>query len=482
MRAVFIDIAVYEHLLGEPHKYIHRMRRIASDLVTEDVTGVPLPGGKIAISRGLFLLASAMKRLGADVSYLHFARETFESMALAFTKSDLVCFYAMTPTAPICLQLAKLAKQFNPRIIVAMGGPHVTSQAKDIISTENVNFVSFGNASPEQISKALLRDISWQECPGVAFRIDGQNQSIEVNAPDPFQKGDDIEFVDYSILPLPLDKYYFNISGSHGCVYSCNFCSDGERSLKLRSIDDLLSEIVLLDSELPEGSWVHFFDTIFTVPPNRAAIICERLAKETKRLSFSCDIKAKHLSEELARKMRDARFRFVSMGFETSDDSVLEVSNKQNSFSDCCKTANTLKSTAPDCAIKAYWLLGLPGSSPRKTEYDLVQIARILDERIVDIVGPKCFVPYPETPFFKNPDRFGLKVWSTDWSQYDRFHLPPVSTPIQFTREQLSSYLIQTEQLVLTKYCERLDTDESNLATLKASPKRYNGELYSRLI
>lgn len=481
MKFAFVDIATYTHKLSQSHASIHRSRRLASDLISERITGVALPSAKTSFSRGLLILASWIKRLGANVRYVHYQNETENSLRRLFKQSDVVCLYVMTPTAGTCLKLAALAKGINPRVMVALGGPHVTSQARELLNSDAIDFVCYDSSNVATKAAALMDSAQCRNCPGIGYR-NLETKKPTINEIDRVHEAENTDLVDYEILPLPLSAYYFNISASQGCAYSCSFCSDGTRRLRTRPIDDVIAEVLFLENRLQEGAWVHFFDTIFTVPEPRAHQLCDLLIENTRKLSFSCDIKAKHISCELATKMRLARFRFVSIGFETSDDDSLILNNKQNDFADCCATAELIKSIAPDCAVKAYWLLGLPGTTPSKTKEDIHKIEQLLETRTVDIVGPKCFVPYPETVFFRRPEDFNLKIWTKNWDCYDRFHLPPASTPTAFTRNQLSRLLVDAERAVLGKYCQRLEMSVSEVTRNKGTPKRYNGELYSSLI
>ena len=480
MKFAFVDISTYTHELHQVHESIHRSRRLASDLISEKITGVPLPSGKTSISRGLLIFASWIKRLGGSVTYVHYCHQTEASLRSLFKESDVVCLYVMTPTARICLNVAALAKSANPNVVVALGGPHVASQGAELLRNEAIDFVCFDSNGVAFAAAAILDSEQRSNCPGIGYK-DFETGNITINEIDENQEIDNAELIDYSILPLHLNDYYLNLSASQGCAYSCSFCSDGTRRFRVRPVHDVINEVLFLESQLEEGAWIHFFDTIFTVPEARAHQLCDRLIENTRKLYFSCDIKANHITN-LARKLKAARFKFVSIGFETSDDESLVLNNKQNLFADCCATAELIKNIAPDCAVKAYWLLGLPGSSPSKTKRDILQIESLLDQRTVDIVGPKCFVPYPETVFFQRPEEFDLKIWTKDWSCYDRFHLPPASTPSAFTRNQLSECLIHAERAVLMKYCQRLDMSISEVMRVKGAPKRYNGALYSRLI
>lgn len=476
MKVVFVDIPVYGHSLPEPHRTVHQLRRQASDLVVERVTGVPLPAQKTAFSRGLLLLASAFRQEEADVLYLHYSDETDDTLAAALKESDIVCMYVMTPTAPLCLRLAGVAKSLNPKAIIACGGPHLAFEYQRFLDTGLVDLVAPGVANPRRVAQVILTRTNRSGCSPVLTEVQAKNSGNTR-----LTEGEE-EYCDYSLLPKPLSQYYFNLSTSNGCAYSCKFCSDGTRSLSLRSVDNLMAELHFLDSHLPAGSWVHFFDTIFTFPLERAQRICELLTNSTRNLVFSCDIKANHITCSLAEKLNQAKFRFVSIGFETAEDSALEVANKGNTFEDCCRTAEVVRSCCPTTALKAYWLFGLPNSSYQSARSDIEQIRLLLRNELVDVVGPKFFVPYPETVYFRRPEIYGLNIWSYDWATYDRFHIPPVSTPAGFTQDQLAQCLLQAERTVLEEYCSRLGISEEGLRRTAHIPRRYNGNLYTRAV
>ncbi len=473
MNITFVDIPVYKRQLQEPYRSIHQLRRRASDLIAEDVMALHLPCSKTVFSRGLLLVASSLKRLGARIEYLHYYDETIYSLSDTFKRSDLACFYVMTPTAQLCLQIAAFAKERNPHIKIAFGGPHITSQRKTILESGLVDFAS--TYSDSETLRRLIQDSFETRSSGNIHR-----DPIVSDLPKADDSIDD--YIDYSILRKPLSEYYFNISASYGCAYSCRFCSDGTRKLRFRSLPNLAEELMFLDSYLPPGSWVHFFDAIFTFPPERANLICDLIIKNTRNLVFSCDVKARHITHDLARKLHQARFKFISLGFETADDSPLYLSRKGNTFKDCLRAADIVRSNSPGTALKAYWLFGLPGSTRQTCDRDIEQIRGLLRNQTVDIVGPKLFVPYPETPYFRTPDLYGLKIWTIDWSSYDRFHLPPVATPFCYSQSELAGFLMEAEDAILKHYRNRLGLSDERLGRLVHTARRYNGDLYTGTI
>jgi len=213
-----------------------------------------------------------MRIEGAGGEYLHYHDETTDSLASAFQRADVVCFYVMTPTADLCVRTAAAAKLANPRIKVAFGGPHLASQWQAILKTGVVDLVAPKPEDPRVLSRALLHS----SMSGGTAILGGSGPPSMVGSHGLRMSGQGgEEYIDYSLLPKSLPEYYYNISSSNGCAYSCSFCSDGTRALRVRSIDNLMEELAFLDRNLPHGTWVHFFDTIFTFPRERASGICD---------------------------------------------------------------------------------------------------------------------------------------------------------------------------------------------------------------
>lgn len=476
MRLLFVDAAIYRHRLPEPIRTVDHLRRVAASLVVERRTKSPLPRGKVAFSRGLLIVASGARQLGHSVEYVHHIAETHTSLRQKLRSVDGVALYAMTPTIHACLGIARLAKKMNSSCRVSVGGPHSISRKAELLAMDCIdavgdqfadlatNIAAVTGEEPAKSQILAVDDLGWSNPPEQAL-----NHGYT-------------ELVDYSVLPLSPDSYYYNISTSRGCAYSCRYCSDGIGSVNVRSLPDLYRELHILDTLMPNGSWVHFFDSIFTVPRRRALSILTWIATNTKNLIFSCDIKANHVDAEIARALHAARVRLISIGFETSSQQSLALAAKRNSIEDCWRTAALLRSHMPDCAIKAYWLLGLPGSSGLTMDSDLEMINRLLTQEVVDIVGPKFFVPYPETQFFAEPERFGLQIRSRNWALYDRFHTPPVCHPIGLSPGELESSLFKVERLILDAYCRKLGVREQELSAIEVPAAGYNGELYWRTV
>lgn len=459
--------------LEKQHAFWHFARRTGQDAVTELVSPMRFTSGKKSICRGLWILASTGHSMGHEICWRDGEELCLSSLIEDFKWADQLWLYAMTPTITKCLTLAKKAKQINPHIKILLGGVHVSIKYHETFKLCPDIDVICKNKQPAHNLMKFVEDITLM--PGCLVKIKDKirlNKSIKYNEYN--------ETVDPNILESSLQDYYINVSASTGCPFSCNFCMDGSEEFRKRNFDNLCNELLLYNSKLPQKTPIYFFDTIFTYPKDRCIKICKFISKNSTSNYFCCDIKTGTIDREVLTALYHARIRFISIGFETSIDKILQKANKKQSFKHSIDTANLIRKYMPYTAIKAYWLLGLPGTTTDTLRQDIESIKYLLEENIVDIVSPKLFVPYPGTNYYNEPDKHGLVFRTRNYAEYDRFRLPPVCYPKSVGKQKLSEALIIIEKTVAELYSRRLSISIKELVSSTNVPKRYNGPLYAK--
>lgn len=470
MRLLFASIPTYHVTLGKEQAYWHRLRRVGADRVFEAVTGLVSPDGKVSLCRGLWLIASAAKRMGHECRWVdvparkpHVSREALEW-------AEQLWMYAVTPTFPICADMAKQGKLVNPNLNVFVGGPHTRHLAEpSLLDHPEIDFIEAVVATPDTLA-ALVNEP--KAMPGIAW---AENGIVRINHSISTMPYHDVG--DPTVLGKALSEYYINTAISRGCCRTCAFCLEGQVPLQLRSFPDVQQELLQLERHLGESGVVHFFDTSLWAVPQRCLELCEFIAAETSIQHFSCDIEARAIHDNVLMALAKARMRSVAIGFESCRDDVLNFVGKNGTYADRIAIAKHVRKLMPRTAIKAYWLLGLPGSTPESLEDELKGIKEVLDAGVVDLVSVKLFVAYPGTPFFSEPGAYGLEV-EHDFRRFDRFSLPPVCWPVAVGRTRLSEFLVRAERTVAECYASRLGISLSEIANSGAEPKRYNGPLY----
>ena len=474
VNVVCLDLATYRVQLGPEHHRVHRLRRVAAGRLVERICRHPLARGRHSFSRGLLAIGTALARQGARVQFIHASGTNRTALDEGIRRADVICIYVVTPLAEVCLSLAEHARRENPHATIALGGPHIRTQGEHLLASGLADFVCFGWPSPERVAEALTEPSSRGTCPGIGYLDAG---AVRVNSWSRSERRTEAD-VDYTLLPLPLSSYHINTTSSYGCMSTCPYCSEASTPRVIRHPDTVLRELAFLAQTLGAGSWVHFFDSTFTLPRDHATTLCRAMSSNQHRLALSCNVQPGSVTPTMAKHLHSANVKMASIGFETADEAVLRATKGLSSFRTSCECAALLKRYAPTCVVKANWMLGIPGTTEYSVRRDIDTMERLVDDGVVDLVGPKLFIPYPETHYYQDPTAHGLQIWTTAWGCYDRFHIPPPATPLAISRERLGELLVEAEERVLEAYCRRLAVSTGMLEASDDEPGGYAGHLY----
>jgi radical SAM superfamily enzyme YgiQ (UPF0313 family) len=475
MRLVFVSIPTYVSRGADTGATARRARRAGETLVLRSAGLYVEARAHRSLVRGLWALASACRARGHEVTWVDAGDDLLtkagarDRLDRAVSDADQLWLYAMTPTVHLCLRIAEEARRQNPGIAVLVGGPHAHACARELLGA-GVDVVSVGF----EPSALLAAHVTSLEDMPTTLQRDGRVFRRTVGGP----KGSYSEVVDPEVLELPLEAYHLNVSSTVGCAFSCSFCVDGANALRCRHLPELFEELKAYDAVLPEGTLVHCFDTVFGLPRAHFARVADFIATETSRLRFSCDVKANAVNAELAAQLKRSRVRQVSMGVESAAPAVLDFTNKRQELTQCIAAARTLRQALPDAILKAYWVLGLPGTTPNSAEDDFHVAQRLLEEGIFDIVSPKFFVPYPGTAAFDDPRSQGIELDHRDFRAFDRFSSPPVASPLALGPRALARLLVRYDEMLAAHYARRRGTRVAVLADGSTRNPRYNGGLY----
>jgi len=469
MKLLFVNIPTYKIVINDEQAYWNKIKRICAEKILYKISEIQYEEKK-SLCRGLWIIASEAKKYGHDVKWIDIPSSLPNTDKSLFEWADQIWLYALTPTFNYCLQTVLEAKKVNPHIKTIIGGPHVQFLVEEILKKyTQIDYVEY---KPSQASSIISVLDTPYLIPGLAYC---QNGEIKKNRAK-FDKNY-FEYTDVSVLPSSFDEYHINISGSRGCPRNCSFCVDGKTTYLQRSIDDLKRELLLLDKTLKKRTIIHFFDTSIWIEPTRSVELLEFLTTKLNHHLYSCDIDAGKIRTDILQALSKANFRMISLGFESCDNEILNFVSKNGTFEDRIKLAQSIRREMPNTVIKAYWLLGLPGTTQQSLKKELDGIRYVLEENIVDLVSAKLFVPYPGTDFFTTPEKFDLTLVK-DFNKFDRFCNPPICYPNIIGQKELGEALIECEKLIANIYLNKLGLSANEVYNSKITPKRYNGQLY----
>ncbi|MBW2741353.1 MAG: radical SAM protein [Deltaproteobacteria bacterium] len=126
----------------------------------------------------------------------------------------------------------------------------------------------------------------------------------------------------------------YSLLTSRGCPFSCTYCCNSvyenlypkQRRLRWRSIDNVISELQMIQNEVASLSFVHIVDDNFTSQSTSdLEIFCERYRTEIA-IPFSCQVSPLTVSEDKIETLLNAGgCAKVTMGVETSNERISKL-------------------------------------------------------------------------------------------------------------------------------------------------------------
>lgn len=466
-RVLLIDLPTYQVHLPDRYRQIFTNRLRLQAAVWQNRVGASPYRPPLAYSRGLLTLATVLESSRFNVQYLNYTDPADRArIPEAISKADAVGITTITPSFPTACQIAKLVRSKASDVLIIIGGPHVTADPTGALAECDAADMAIAGDADLRITSLFGDPESMIDTPGVAYRSQGEifwnpqcDESLESRRP---------YAPAYHLLNRPLDSYSHNLQLSRGCPYTCSFCSDaliGKLKQDIgRSIESVIKELRYLAQHLPRGTLVHFSDSILNA--SRSATLA--LAKEIQALNtgfiFSFDTRADLVREEGIAALTSANFRYIRLGFETTNAKQLDISNKRITIETQLNASETIRRVCPSAAIHAYMISGLPGTTHESMRKSAADIHSFVVSDIVDVIGNKILVPYPGTAIFNNPEKYGMKIETKRWNLFDRRSPPVFSLDTMSSSEIYDHYILQEENLCKA-YAQRITCNNLQSAT-----------------
>ena len=396
---------------------------------------------RVFMSLGILKVASTLERAGVavemvDLSGVRNSTDAIRHHASA-TRARAFGITATTPQLPAAVQICRAIRDARPDARVILGGPHVT-----LVNAAAKRELSQGASG--RATKALqnLKDHFDVLVSGdgemAVFVALGASPPPVIDADDPdtdlFLKDSDLANLPYPARHLvDVESYQYSIDGTRalsliaqlGCPFSCGFCGGREspslRRVRMRSTQSVVEELLHLHEAYGVSGFM-LYDDELNVNPQMVPLMRhisqaqESIGKEFRLRGF---IKAELFTDEQAKAMREAGFRWILTGFESGSPRILENINKKatrEQNSRCVEIArrNGLK-------VKALMSVGHPGES-RSTIMDTFEWLRAARPDDFDVT---IITTYPGTPYYDRavPHPTQKGIWTYTYPKTgDRLH------------------------------------------------------------
>jgi radical SAM superfamily enzyme YgiQ (UPF0313 family) len=312
-------------------------------------------------------------------------------------KPDLVCITAMTTKMGSAFRLAEISKEYNPNLLVVMGGPHPTLKPEEVLkNSEAVDLVVRGEGE-KIISEIAKPKASFKNIKGISYR--NKNKIIHNPPQEPIRELDSIPFPARDLL---MSEKFYNpedmglLMASRGCPFQCTFCSSKGiwgRGTRFRSVDNIINEIEEVIRAYGTKQF-SFKDDIFTLSRERIIEFCQKLKQRNININWDCNIRVGLIDKDLLYIMRKAGCNGVKIGIESGNQRILNLMKKGITIEQIEKTAKILNKAGIHWT--GYFMMGLPTETKEEIKETLYLMKKIKP----DYASLSVYEIFPGTELF----------------------------------------------------------------------------------
>ncbi|MCC6625099.1 MAG: radical SAM protein [Deltaproteobacteria bacterium] len=330
---------------------------------------------------------------------------------------------------PKALEIAAFAREAAPPgTPIIIGGPHVTYQDEQCLAeSPDIDVVVRGEG--EWTALDLLRTLEaggdLASVMGITWRApDGR---IVVNRLRPLGNVLELPEVDFGLLPRDFARR-MEVSGmtSRGCSFRCRYCHEFRfwgGVVRQYPVARVVGEVERVARDC-QNHMQGIDDSMLSMEDAYFVELCERLGRspwfDPDRFGFLTRIDT--VTAEGFEAMRKVGMRALSVGLESGSDAVLLAMNKGVTRERAY--AGLELARAHGVAVSGFFIVGHPGDSPFESEVTQRWVEGVFEDELLGWMDAAMFTPYPGTPFFAHPDKYGVKILTRDWSRWRRTNRP----------------------------------------------------------
>ncbi|MCL2050372.1 MAG: B12-binding domain-containing radical SAM protein [Lachnospiraceae bacterium] len=380
----------------------------------------------------LALIGSSLKQL-KDLSEIRLydgqIRQKYQAMLenIAIYAPDIVILNCSTPTFHSDIKLAQQIKKLKTHSFIIFFGLHATARPIEILESSVVDCCIIGE--PEDAIQSVVEKYietkkpKFNEINNIAYlskegkikesKITKENSRIFLShKPDRSLINNNYYKLHYNNKPFTI------IQTSRGCSNKCIYCTSPVYSSRYstRSVDSVVQEIEECIEKHKIFNFMFLSDT-FTTDRKWVEDFCNRLIQMGSNISWMSNSRIDKIDYPLAKIMKMAGCRIVSLGIESADDNILKKAGK-NITNKQIKQAVTDLYRAKIQTI-GYFMFGLPGESKESMKMS-IEFSQSLP---LDYAYFYNATPFPGTALYNLAEK---KHWliTHDWRQYTHGEKP----------------------------------------------------------
>lgn len=372
---------------------------------------------------GSMQLSAICRQHGHTTRFAALTRRDFGRRVAEF-RPDVVAYSAMTPDAQLFAaadrEVRRWAAESGATPVRIMGGPHATF-FPEVLDELALDAVCVGEGD-RAIVTLLARAAAGEDFRGIPNVLSPQDREPRREL---ILDLDALPFVDrasyYEAFPHCREAGLRSVYSSRGCPYQCTYCHNHAFNemfrgvgpvVRRRSPEHVVREIADVVRRYSPVSFVRFGDD--TLAHAIDPWLEELLARYRQQIAlpFYCLMRSNTLTAPMARLLRAAGCRSVSMSVETGSERVRQEILKRNLSDEVVRESFR---NAQACGLRTYGntMLGLPGTTPAD-DFASFRFTRSL-RMTMPLFGVFC--PYPRTELARYAIAHGWLAGDVDLSR-----------------------------------------------------------------
>jgi radical SAM superfamily enzyme YgiQ (UPF0313 family) len=365
--------------------------------------------------------------------------------------ADVYLFSPMALNLPHALRIAEMAKTANPACTTIFGGVVATPLHEAVARHPAVDYVVRDRG--ERALPALLTALRDRRCDiaevGNLSFVGADGEFCTSGRLFPRIAPSELAFPKVDIFPSDTgqDLRYIRQNFALGCPFTCDFCTIqtiGRRPDYFPPAR-VLAEITAYRRHFGEHHHIYFGDETFTLNFDRTVEICDALAAAGD-VTFDCQTRLNCMADKrFPRLLHQGGCRWLEVGLESTNSASQHAFKQHTSLAPLEGTLEALRDAGiPVCS---YIIVGLPGESISDMHRTLDAACDLMSRDLLYASYLSVCVPYPGSPLFADPERYGMRLQHRQLDLYNE-ELPPVfDTPLASSDEVYELFIQGVEML-----------------------------------